>query len=116
MEIFFKNLTVINKMNNKDVTNRMKFINGWLISIAGLQLLWKDLKSTKIFQQENYVLYTGRINQDCLENLFCTLRQQNGNNINPTPIQFIFAFKKLFYLIIFNTPKKQIVLMIWMKC
>jgi len=44
------------------------------------------------------VLYTGRINQDCLENLFCTFRQQTGNNTNPTPIQFIHAFKKLFCL------------------
>jgi len=77
----------------------MKFINGWLVSITGLLLLWKDLiSSRKLNQQENYVLYTARLNQDCLKNLFCTLRQQNGNNTNPTPYQFLFAFKKYFLL------------------
>jgi len=25
---------------NTNITNRMKFINGWLVSIAGLLLLW----------------------------------------------------------------------------
>lgn len=95
MHNFFTNLTVISKKEQTNVTNRMKFIDGWLVSITGLLLLWKDLKSTRsLNQQENYVLYTARLNQDCLENLFCTLRQQNGNNTNPTPYQFLFAFKK----------------------
>jgi hypothetical protein len=109
MHNFFTNLTVITKREQTNVTNRMKFINGWLVSIAGLLLLWKDLKSARTLnRQENYVLYTARLNQDCLENLFCTLRQQNGNNTNPTPCQFLFAFKIFFYLIIFNTQIKQI--------
>lgn len=33
---------------------------------------------------------------DCIENFFGSIRQQNGNNMNPTPIQFQRAFKKLF--------------------
>ncbi|KAF0682180.1 THAP-type domain-containing protein, partial [Aphis craccivora] len=87
------------KKEQTNVTNRMKFINGWLVSITGLLLLWKDLKSTRsLNQQQNYVLYTARLNQDYLENLFCTLRQQNGNNTNPTPYQFLFAFTKFFLL------------------
>lgn len=108
MQIFFTDLKVINKFNNIDVTNQMKFINGWLVSIAGLQLLWKDLKSTKLHvnQQEDYVLYTNRINQDCLENLFCTFRQQQGNNTNPTPYQFTCAFKKIFLLNYFKHSEK----------
>lgn len=110
MHDFFTNLIIITKKEQTNVTNRMKFINGWLVSITGLLLLWKDLKATRTLnQQENYVLYTARLNQDCLENLFCTLRQQNGNNTNPTPYQFCcLHLKKFFYLIIFIIQKKQI--------
>lgn len=106
MQHFFTNLIIITKSNQTNVTNRMKFINGWLVSIAGLLLLWKDLNSRTINRQENYVLYTARLNQDCLENLFCTLRQQNGNNTNPTPYQFLFAFKKIFLLNYFQHSEK----------
>lgn len=95
MEQFFTNLKVFDK-NNKDVTNRMKFIKGWLVSIAGLNLLWTILKS--INPGHNYVLYTNRLNQDRIENLFSTFRNQNGNNMNPTPVQFYYAFKKIFCL------------------
>lgn len=38
------------------------------------------------------------MNTDCLENLFGIFRLQNGNNLNPTPVQFYCAFKKLFCL------------------
>jgi len=48
------------------------------------------------------VLYTNRTNQDSLENFFGTSRIQNGNCINPTPIQFQRTFKKLFSLNVFK--------------
>jgi len=91
----FKNLKVVHKFKGSDETKRMNFINGWLTSISGLKMLWNSLNAPK---KKDYVLYTGRINQDCLENLFCTFRQSQGNNFNPTPIQFIWAFKKMLYL------------------
>jgi len=59
----------------------MDFIKGWLISISGLKMLFTSLNQTNDI---NYILYTGRINQDCLENLFCTFCQQQGNNFNTT--------------------------------
>jgi len=97
MENFFKTLQVFNKKTNVEVTNQMKFIRGWLISISGLFQLWESLKVTNT--DESYVLYTSRINQDRLENLFGTFRtQHNGNNINPTPIQFIWSYKQNFCL------------------
>lgn len=43
-------------------------------------------------------MFTNRLNQDCLENLFGNFRQQNGNNQNPTLIQFIWSFKKVFFI------------------
>ncbi|KAL4120028.1 hypothetical protein QTP88_012774 [Uroleucon formosanum] len=69
----FRNMKVIHKFKKTDETNHMNFIKGWLISIKGLQMLYTALNPTKDI---NYVLYTGRINQDFLENLFCTFRQQ----------------------------------------
>ncbi|KAL1502871.1 hypothetical protein ABEB36_007949 [Hypothenemus hampei] len=39
---------------------------------------------------------TRRVNQDCLENYFGSIRQQSGNCVNPTPIQFERAYQKLF--------------------
>jgi len=75
-----------------DVSKRMKFISGWKITINSLLQLWDDI------QTPGYTLCTYRVNQDDLENLFGNFRNQNGNNVNPTPIQFYWAFKKIFFL------------------
>jgi len=95
MTEMFTNLTVINKKNNTDVTKLTNFINGWLVSIAGLQMLWKSLNPT---QSNPYNISTSCLNQDCVENLLRIFRKQHGNKTNPTPIQFIQSFKKLFCL------------------
>jgi len=39
MEEMFKKMKVIRKFNGSDVTKRVNFINGWLISISGLKML-----------------------------------------------------------------------------
>ncbi|KAE9526116.1 hypothetical protein AGLY_013747 [Aphis glycines] len=86
---FFKKIKVISKVNGTDVTSRMNFINGWLISINGMLKLWVLLnESTR--HPSDYVLFTNRLNQECLENIFGMFRNKNGNNRNPTPVQFCF--------------------------
>lgn len=52
--------------------------------------LWEVVKSEGCTQ-----LCTRRLNQDCLENFFGKVRRQGGNNLNPTPVQFVRASKKL---------------------
>jgi len=79
-----------------DVTQHMPFLNGWQITINSLLQLWKDV------QTPQYALCTYRLCQDCLENLFGNFRNQNGNNVKPTPNQFLWAFKRLFFLNYFN--------------
>ncbi|CAI6368536.1 unnamed protein product [Macrosiphum euphorbiae] len=74
----------------------IKFINGWLISIAGLNRLYQNLTNNS--DSEIDPICTYRTNQDKLENFFGTARIQNGNCINPTCIQFKRTFKKLFCL------------------
>lgn len=92
---FFEKLRVIS-VNGTDVTARMNFINGWLIAINGLFMLWDSLKRDS--NDKDFVLCTSRLNQDRIENLFGMFRLQNGNNRNPTSVQFYCAFKKLFCL------------------
>jgi len=103
---YFKCLTVkrYNTVKNKWVvinkSFNLKFINRWLGSIAGLLRLFQNLQ--KEHSTEDLALYINRLNQDCLGNLFGTTRIQNGNCINPIPIQFQRTFKKLFYLNVFE--------------
>lgn len=78
-------------IGEKDVTNNIKFVNSWLISISSLIGLWEILKKNNF-----KFVYTRRISQDCLENFFGSVRKQSGDCITPTPIQFTRAFKKLF--------------------
>lgn len=89
---FFGQLKVVNT-NGKDMTNKMKFINGWKTSINGLLELWDKLKSLGF----KYV-FTRRLHQDCIKNLFGSICQQSGNNINPTATQFQQAFKNLSFV------------------
>jgi DNA transposase THAP9 len=98
---FFKNLKIqqFNILKNQWVdinkSNNIKFLTGWMISIAGLIRLHDTLvRENNIFIE----IMTRRLNQDCLKNFFGTIRSQNGNCINSTTIQFQRTFKKLFCL------------------
>lgn len=62
-------------------------ISGWKLNIASLKLLWHDVHDN---YQYKYLM-TNRLNQDCLENLFNTIRNAGGNNDTPTAQ----IFKKL---------------------
>ena len=68
-------------------------INGWLITINSLILLWKDLNETCNYK----FLLTNRLNQDCLENLFSVIRGKGGHRDNPTPCQFRTAFRQIVF-------------------
>lgn len=84
----FMNIKVINSAG-RDVTRSVKFLNGWLITISSLLLLWDDLKPKRQF------ICCRFLNQDCLENFFGNLRMQGGCANNPTPVQFQNSFKKI---------------------
>ncbi|KAK9720229.1 hypothetical protein QE152_g22210 [Popillia japonica] len=88
----FSDLKVLNS-DNVDITKTLNFINGWKITIKSILGLWETVSSRGICHMR-----TRRLNQDALEKFFDTIPQQSGNCINPTPIQFSRAFKKLFCL------------------
>ncbi|EFA12315.1 Transposable element P transposase-like Protein [Tribolium castaneum] len=83
---FFKTTAVVDD-RNADVTRRIKSMACWQVTIKGVMQLHGSLSQP---------LPTRRLNQDFLENFFGTVRKQSGNCINPTPIQFVWAFRKLF--------------------
>lgn len=71
----------------------IKFICGWLVSIAGLICLYHN--QYKIYSSHSQ-LFTYRLNQDCLENSFQNVPIQNVNCHNPSSVQFKRTFNKLF--------------------
>lgn len=96
MKLFIANLKIIklDKYNNyKDITNTVSFIKGWIITINSVIGLWNYLHQVGIEH-----LFTRHLNQDVLECFFGEIRIANGNALNPTPIQFVNAFKKLFFM------------------
>lgn len=68
---------------NKRLINPL-CIKGWISNINALQLLWNDLKTNFNFQ----FLFTRRITQDCVENLFSVIRYKGGNNVTPDSTKF----------------------------
>jgi len=106
---YFKNLEIqkFDAVKNEwvNITRRynIKYINGWLISIAELNRLHQNLTNSS--DSEIDPICTNRLNQDKLENFFGIVKTQNGNYINPTCIQFKRTFKKLFCLDYFEHSK-----------
>ena len=63
-------------------------VEGLQLTITAILKLWESLRGCLRF------MCTRRFNQDCIENLFCTIRQMNGGNDQPNPSQFRHAFRK----------------------
>ena len=89
--IFIKGLKVFN--GNEEVTGRIKCLKGWAITLSATLAIWDHLKANHAFK---YIL-TRKLNTDPIENFFGTIRQKGGNNDNPTPVQSLSAFRKLFF-------------------
>ncbi|XP_067209950.1 uncharacterized protein [Linepithema humile] len=90
---FLQSVKVIRK-NGKDITNSVKSVRCWIITINSILELWNYLNLQQSSVPIQYLL-TRRLNQDCLENFFGTIKQ-SGNAFNPTSMQFYYSFKKLF--------------------
>ena len=70
--------------SNKNIRKeKVAFQKGIIVSINAVLHLWKDLK------EEGFkYLLTHRLNQDCLENLFSSVRALGGADSNPNSVQF----------------------------
>ena len=96
---FLKSLKIYQR--DEEVTGRIKCLNGWLVTINAIRLIWDHLHQNHGFK----FLLTRRLNTDPIENFFGTIRQQGGNSDNPTPIQFTRAFRKLFFSLFLNSSR-----------
>lgn len=71
---------------------RSPCLNGFKITINSILQLSEELRT----QYDNPILKTRQLNQDPLENLFATTRQQHGCSVNPSPKQFETALRHIF--------------------
>lgn len=93
LKIFLQRVKVIRRTDGKNITNSIKSIKCWIITIKSVMQLFEHLQQSSIFIK---FLLTRRLKQDSLENFFGIIRSQNGNACNPTLIQFYYGFKKHF--------------------
>lgn len=77
--------------NNRDVTNTVKCLQGWQLTLNCILQLWPVLKQDYQFQ----FLCTRHLNQDPLEQFFSVIRQKSGNCNNPTPFTFAKIYKNV---------------------
>ncbi|KAL4090756.1 hypothetical protein QTP88_025533 [Uroleucon formosanum] len=68
------------KINSKGKVNRPQCFSGFTQTINGVLSFFNDEKNNNNIQ----FLFTNRLNQDTLENLFSIFRQKGGYNKNPT--------------------------------
>lgn len=87
---WLETLKVINK-DNKDVSNIIKCVSGWQLTVSSVIQLWSVLNNEHGFD----FLFTRRLNQDPIENFFSVVRQRGGNCDNPTPLLFCRLFKQI---------------------
>ena len=66
-------------------------LDGWQQAIDALLLLWQELHDEHDFKY----LLTSRLNQDCIENLFCIIRAKGAQRDNPDASQFRQAFRQV---------------------
>lgn len=79
LRAFLEDLVVLNKKKINPLC-----INGWISNIVAIKMLWEDLKSNYDFK----FLFTRRLTQDCIENLFSIIRYKGGNNVTPDCTKF----------------------------
>lgn len=79
-------------LNCVNVTGRHKelpCLEGWKLNINSLLQLWDYMKSVS----ESYIL-TRRLNQDCLEHFFGSIRGKGGHRDNPDPCHFRLDYRQ----------------------
>ena len=70
---------------------KLPCLEGWKMAINCLLQLWDHLHQEYGLR----FLFTNRLNQDCVENLFSVIRGKGGQRDNPDPSQFRAAFREV---------------------
>ena len=96
---FIQSIKVVNPATGEDRTQQIKCFKGWCIILNAIKSIWKQLSEDGII----HFLVTRQLNQVPLEICLVSIRQQGGNSDNPTPVQFIRGYRKLFHSNHFST-------------
>ncbi len=92
LQILFTVYSVVNKFFFSVIGKRRPpFLNGWEMSVQCLLQLWETLQQHYSFR----FLFTNRLNQDCIENLFSVIRAKGGQRDNRNAGQFRAAFAQV---------------------
>ena len=91
---FIKSLKGVEPTSKEDKTKNLTCVKGWCMTINASVSIWEKIHQEGIPS----FLVTRRLNQDPLKTFFGSIRQQGGNSDNPTPIQFIRAYRALFHV------------------
>lgn len=80
----------VRKIQTKGKRN-LPCLAGWEMAINAVLMLWDTLHNDHGLQ----FLLTNRLNQDCVENLFCIIRAKGAQRDNPDAGQFRAAFRQV---------------------
>ncbi|KAK0131091.1 Transposable element P transposase [Merluccius polli] len=90
-----------NQLHHTNSTNSR--FESWLLAIACLTQLWDHLQP----EHNLSYLFTSRLNQDIVENLFATVRWKGGCRDNPNAKEFRCALRALLHDDDLNTNRKS---------
>ena len=89
-DVFFQDiLAYLQVLKPARSKKELPCILGWQITIKSIIELWKNLCTEKKYK----FLLTSRLNQDCIENFFSTMRGCGGHRDNPDVTQFRSSFR-----------------------
>ncbi|CAM4574539.1 unnamed protein product [Leuciscus chuanchicus] len=77
-------------------------VEGWQHNIVCLKMLWSDLRQ----RHPVSFLLTNRLNQDCLENAYSSIRARGGNRDNPDSVQFECEYRAVATGLMFSNSEK----------
>ena len=87
---WLKTVKIPDPKTGNDMSKKFRCFSGWLQAIQALQKLWAVVN----LHEGARFLLTRRLNQDTLEHFFSIIRSRGGYRDNPTPYEFLHAFKQ----------------------
>jgi len=83
----------ISKMRVEGKTDLLPFQRGAILTCTAMPMLHDHL--TKLFPQETLEIFTYRLNQDVLEQLFALVRAAGATYTHPSPVEFKYRIRKV---------------------
>ena len=96
-------LQCVKPLNPGRSRSTLPCLEGWKLSVSCLLSLWNHL----CYECGVDFLLTRKLNQDCLENFFSTIRGRGGHRDNPDAVQFLAEYRAMAVDALFQTSKQS---------